>query len=160
MDIFEFELRYLSYQGLITRFSLPFTTEDVLLYTRKTDQGQLTKKVNETSLDELRDATRATYTPEKRKLISQYNSTLDPISGKSYGEYIERLEYELKVIHEMNYNTYFLVVQDYINRARDQQIVVGPGRGSCAGSLLSYLVGITDLDPIAYDLIFERFLNP
>ncbi len=160
MDIFEFELRYLSYQGLVTRFTLPFTTEDILVYVKKTDQGQLTKKVNETSLDELREATRATYTAHKKELIQKYSDTVDPISGKSYGEYIERLEYELKVIHEMHYNTYFLVVQDYINRARDQQIVVGPGRWSCAWSLLSYLIGITDLDPLTYDLIFERFLNP
>ena len=60
----------------------------------------------------------------------------------------------------MKYNTYFLIVADYINRAKDHDIMVGPWRWSCAGSLLSYALGITDLDPLEYDLIFERFLNP
>lgn len=160
MDIFEFELRYLSYKGLVTRCNLPFSQEDILTYIQKTNQGELTKKVNENSIDELWEATRATYTPAKKNLIESYMDQLDPVSSKPYSEYIERLEYELKVIHEMKYNTYFLVVQDYIARARSEQIVVGPWRWSCAGSLLSYLIGITDLDPIVYDLIFERFLNP
>lgn len=160
MDIFEFELRYRSYEGLSDRLGLWLTQEQVLTYVQKTEKWQLTKKVNENSLDELWEATRATYVPEKQAYINASYNLIISSSGKSLSEYIERLEYELKVIHEMQYNTYFLVVQDYINRARDQQIVVWPGRGSCAGSLLSYLIWITDLDPLVYDLIFERFLNP
>ncbi|MGH2807010.1 MAG: DNA polymerase III subunit alpha, partial [Actinomycetota bacterium] len=72
----------------------------------------------------------------------------------------ERAEYELKVIGDMEYPGYFLVVQDFVNWAKDQGIRVGPGRGSAAGSVVSYALGITELDPIKYDLMFERFLNP
>ncbi|MBO5371254.1 MAG: DNA polymerase III subunit alpha [Lachnospiraceae bacterium] len=71
-----------------------------------------------------------------------------------------RLEYELKVIKDMGYVEYFLIVWDYIRYAREHGIIVGPGRGSAAGSLVSYTTGITNIDPIKYSLIFERFLNP
>ena len=72
----------------------------------------------------------------------------------------ERMEYELGVIHRMGYVDYFLIVWDYINFAKSHGISVGPGRGSAAGSIVSYCLGITDIDPIRYQLIFERFLNP
>ena len=71
-----------------------------------------------------------------------------------------RLNYELGVIKDMGYVDYFLIVWDFIRYAREQGIIVGPGRGSAAGSLVSYTLGITKLDPIKYDLLFERFLNP
>ncbi len=72
----------------------------------------------------------------------------------------ERLNYELNTIQTMGYVDYFLIVWDFIKYARDHGIMVGPGRGSAAGSLVSYTLGITKLDPIRYDLLFERFLNP
>jgi DNA polymerase-3 subunit alpha len=72
----------------------------------------------------------------------------------------ERLEYELGIINKMNFTSYFLIVWDFIKWARDHGIPVGPGRGSAAGSLVAYCMGITDLDPIHFNLIFERFLNP
>ncbi|MFA5962264.1 MAG: DNA polymerase III subunit alpha [Parcubacteria group bacterium] len=72
----------------------------------------------------------------------------------------DRMEYELSIIEKTGFASYFLIVQDMINWAKDQGIVVGPGRGSAAGSFVSYLIGITNLDPIKYDLLFERFLNP
>jgi DNA polymerase-3 subunit alpha len=75
-------------------------------------------------------------------------------------EITERLEYELSVIKSMRFSDYFLIVADFINYAKEQSIVVGPGRGSSAGSLVAYALGITDVDPIKYDLLFERFLNP
>ena len=74
--------------------------------------------------------------------------------------YCERLEFELETINQMGFPGYFLVVMDFIQWAKDQDIPVGPGRGSGAGSLVAYTLGITDLDPIEYDLLFERFLNP
>ena len=74
--------------------------------------------------------------------------------------YRERIEYELSVISGMGYDDYFLIVQDYVNYARSKGIPVGPGRGSGAGSLVAFLLGITDVDSIKYDLLFERFLNP
>ena len=76
------------------------------------------------------------------------------------GELEERLNYELNVIKNMGYVDYFLIVWDFIRYARDHDIIVGPGRGSAAGSLVSYTLGITKLDPIKYNLLFERFLNP
>lgn len=72
----------------------------------------------------------------------------------------ERLDYELSIIQKTGFASYFLIVQDFVNWAKQQQIVVGPGRGSAAGSIVAYLTGITGIDPIAYDLLFERFLNP
>lgn len=75
-------------------------------------------------------------------------------------EHYKRLEYELSVIRQMGYVDYFLIVWDFIKYARDHGIMVGPGRGSAAGSLVAYCLGITNVDPIKHDLIFERFLNP
>lgn len=72
----------------------------------------------------------------------------------------ERLDYELSIIKKTGYATYFLIVQDFVNWAKNQDIIVGPGRGSAAGSLVSYLINITNIDPLKYNLIFERFLNP
>lgn len=85
--------------------------------------------------------------------------------AKRYGpnalpENRERLEYEIRVIQKMGYTNYYLIVYDYINYAKRNGIPVGPGRGSGAGSIAAYCVGITDIDPIRYHLIFERFLNP
>ncbi len=75
-------------------------------------------------------------------------------------EYTERLDYELSVIESMGYSEYFLIVSDYIAFAKSKSIPVGPGRGSGAGSLVAFLVGITGVDPLKFDLLFERFLNP
>ena len=81
--------------------------------------------------------------------------------GESYPkEYADRLEYELETVNKMGYTDYYLIVQDFVRFAKSKGIPVGPGRGSGAGSLAAYCIGITDLDPMKYDLIFERFLNP
>ena len=89
--------------------------------------------------------------------------------GESYGakfdaaakeKYRARLAFELDVILKMGFAGYFLIVQDFINWAKDNGIPVGPGRGSGAGSLVAYALRITDLDPIRFNLVFERFLNP
>ncbi|MFT2008928.1 DNA polymerase III subunit alpha [Pontibacter sp. 13R65] len=72
----------------------------------------------------------------------------------------ERLDYELRIIQTMGFAGYFLIVQDFINRGRDMGVAVGPGRGSAAGSAVAYCIGITNIDPIKYKLLFERFLNP
>ncbi len=73
---------------------------------------------------------------------------------------LDRLEYELSVILKTGFSTYMLIVQDFVNWAKNNKIVVGPGRGSAASSMVCYLLNITDLDPLVYDLLFERFLNP
>jgi DNA polymerase-3 subunit alpha len=72
----------------------------------------------------------------------------------------DRLDYELSVIEKMGFSAYFLIVEDFVNFAKKNEIAVGPGRGSAAGSIVSYLLGITSIDPLKYDLLFERFLNP
>jgi DNA polymerase-3 subunit alpha len=81
------------------------------------------------------------------------------LKNKVTKEYLDRLKYELKVINKMGFIDYFLIVYDYVLYAKKHNILVGPGRGSAAGSLVSFVIGITDIDPIKYNLLFERFLN-
>ena len=89
----------------------------------------------------------------KKGLLKRFNDKV-PI------KYADRLMYELDIINKMGFCNYFLVVWDFIKYSKQNKILVGPGRGSAAGSLVSYSLGITDIDPIKYDLLFERFLNP
>ena len=83
----------------------------------------------------------------------RYGENIDP-------EIMERIEFELHVMKTMGFPGYFLIVQDFINAAREMKVSVGPGRGSAAGSVVAYCLRITDIDPLKYDLLFERFLNP
>jgi DNA polymerase-3 subunit alpha len=104
------------------------------------------------------------FTPPDGKTNEQYLHELcEKGLEKRYGtirdEIRARFEYEFKVIGQMGFPTYFLIVWDFINYARSQGIPVGPGRGSAAGSIVAYALGITDLDPLRYNLLFERFLN-
>ena len=100
------------------------------------------------------------------KLESDYLAHLTQIGArKRYGEVLteeitERLQFELDTIKHMGFPGYFLIVQDFISAARKMEVAVGPGRGSAAGSAVAYCLGITDIDPLKYDLLFERFLNP
>jgi len=100
------------------------------------------------------------------KLESDYLGKLTLEGAKHrYGENIdaetmERIDFELHVMKTMGFPGYFLIVQDFINAARDMKVSVGPGRGSAAGSVVAYCLRITDIDPLKYDLLFERFLNP
>lgn len=87
------------------------------------------------------------------KRLNKKGNELPPV-------YTRRLKYELQVIEKMNFSDYFLVVYDYVKYAKQVGILVGPGRGSAAGSLVAYVLGITNVDPIQYNLLFERFLNP
>lgn len=93
-----------------------------------------------------------------------WKGLLERMNAKTRSEikpvYKERLEYELKMMQQMGFSTYFLVVWDYIKFARDNNIAVGPGRGSAAGSLVAYALKITNIDPVYHGLLFERFLNP
>lgn len=93
--------------------------------------------------------------PEKAKALS-----VEDIKPLLNEEQTDRLEMELGVLDKMGYNGYFLIVQDFINWGKDQGIIFGPGRGSAAGSIIAYALKITDLDPLKYGLLFERFLNP
>ena len=114
---------------------------------------------------------------ERDILLPQYEVPDDFVSQSKYLEHLTwsgakrrlkvvtaehegRLRYELEMIHKMRFEGYFLIVQDYINAAREMNVSVGPGRGSVAGSLVAYCLGITDINPLKYGLFFERFLNP
>lgn len=123
---------------------------------------QLPKLSNQKKIKQLpkfttpNNITSASYLKElcKKGLEKRFNS-------KAINKvYITRALKELEIINLMDFNDYFLIVQDYINFAKKQGIIVGPGRGSVAGSLVAYALEITDVDPIKYDLLFERFLNP
>jgi len=92
--------------------------------------------------------------------LQQIRSKRSDLAAEDIQSYKNRLSQELAVIRKMGFSAYFLVVADFVRFAREQNIPVGPGRGSAAGSLVAYALKITDLDPIAYGLIFERFLNP
>lgn len=107
--------------------------------------------------------------PMKDKVTSKeylealvYKGLEKRIKGKKVNkkEYMNRIKYELKIIDDMGYNDYFLIVWDFVKYARKNDYLVGPGRGSAAASLVSYCLGITSVDSIEYDLVFERFLNP
>ncbi|MGN1337755.1 MAG: DNA polymerase III subunit alpha [Candidatus Coprovivens sp.] len=109
------------------------------------------------------------YIPHYDKNISDSYSYLTSLckkgldkrlNGNVSKEYINRLEHELNIINSMGFVDYFLIVYDYVKYAKVNNIFVGPGRGSAAGSLVSYVLGITNIDPIKYNLLFERFLNP
>lgn len=113
--------------------------------------------------------------PVNKRYIPTYNLKVDSfkylvtlaklglqkrLNDKVSNKYQVRLNYELKIIKEMGFVDYFLIVYDYVLYAKKNHILVGPGRGSAAGSLVSYAIGITDIDPLKYNLLFERFLNP
>ena len=107
----------------------------------------------------------AFFAPDGKDNLTFFNELCDDGLRIRYGndpsqEVIDRLEYEKSVITKMGYVTYYLIVWDFVNFAKTHDIPVGPGRGSGAGSIAAYCMGITDLDPIKYNLIFERFLNP
>ncbi|CEQ01382.1 DNA polymerase III subunit alpha [Paraclostridium sordellii] len=99
------------------------------------------------------------YTPNEYLRMLCFKGLKERYSNPSK-EILDRLEYELGVIEKMGYVEYFLITWDFINFARENSIMVGPGRGSAAGSIVSYTLYITDIDPIKYSLLFERFLNP
>ncbi|HMY80556.1 MAG TPA: DNA polymerase III subunit alpha [Candidatus Absconditabacterales bacterium] len=156
MDINEFEIRYRSFVGLNNKKTYGRTNDQILLLCNISDRGTLSKKLNETDPNELKSLTIETYSDYKISFLNE----LDNSQQTTIKEYIIRLEYELKVIKEMGFNSYLLVVADFINRSKNNHIPVGPGRGSAAGSLIAWLIGITDVDPIEFGLLFERFLNP
>jgi len=103
-------------------------------------------------------------TPNEKTSFEYLKELVAERTPKKYpkitNEVKERIEKELEIIQKTNFADYFLIVQDYVNWAKEHKIVVGPGRGSAAGSIVSYILGITSLDPIKYELLFERFLNP
>ena len=114
---------------------------------------KITSDNNESPKEILR---KYTFNGLEKKINDGY-ITFDSFSKE---DYVKRAEYELSVIEQMGFTDYILIVRDYVNFAKQNGIAVGPGRGSGAGSLVNYLIGITDVDSLKFDLLFERFLNP
>ena len=135
---------------LIPKFPLP-DGEDEKSYLDKLVFQGLVYRYADKKLDETLDLS----VTECRKILEKIDKDRDELH-----QILPRIDYELSVVDKMNYNGYFLIVQDFINWGKSQRIVYGPGRGSAAGSLLAYALRITELDPLKYDLLFERFLNP
>ena len=158
MLLHEIELRYRAYKWLNHKFDLNRDAETILKLTKISSKWMLKKPVQEVDPAELHEMTLETYTLFKKEYIAEHGEKV--IGFWTLGEYIARLEYELKVIKEMWFNSYFLIVADFVRRAKKNTIVVWPGRGSGAWSILAWVTRITDIDPLQFGLLFERFLNP
>ena len=149
-------------------FYLKSETEMTDLFTDQRDAIINTEKIAERCNVEIEfGVTKLPYfkTPDGSENITFLKKLCDNGLKLRYGQNpsekcIERINYELSIIENMGYVDYFLIVWDFVNFARTQDIPVGPGRGSGAGSIVAYVIGITDVDPIKYGLLFERFLNP
>ncbi len=96
----------------------------------------------------------------KRGIKQKFNIECEKLEEDSHVDIIKRAAYEFNVIKEMGFSSYFLIIQDFVEAAKRKNIMVGPGRGSAAGSLVAFLLDITEINPLSYNLIFERFLNP
>ena len=144
-------------EALENNFNFPFRcsfrpqfSKPVLPNISSEKGGNADKILKNNSLEGLKEKFLKVFKIEKKNLDKD----------KNFLEYKDRLDHELKIIIEMKYPSYFLIVSDYIKWAKNNDIPVGPGRGSGAGSLVAWCLSITDVDPIKFNLIFERFLNP
>ena len=135
---------------LIPKFPVP-DGEDEKTYLDKLVFQGLVHRYGGKTLDEVQELN----IKDCRKILEKIDKERDELH-----QILPRIDYELSVVDKMGYNGYFLIVQDFINWGKLQRIVYGPGRGSAAGSILAYALRITELDPLKYDLLFERFLNP
>jgi len=129
--------------------------EDIYQHTQ-----EISDKVEDYVINDYLDLLPAQYQNPNKELRELAFQGLEARGIKDNQEYLDRMEEELKIISDKNFGPYFLVVRNMINWAKKQGILVGPGRGSSAGSLLCYSLGITDIDPIKYGLLFFRFINP
>ncbi|MDO4611653.1 MAG: DNA polymerase III subunit alpha, partial [Candidatus Saccharibacteria bacterium] len=135
---------------LIPKFPVPDGEDEKTYLDKLVFQGLVYRYAGK-KLEETIDLT----VPECREILEKVDVDRD-----EKHKVLPRIDYELSVVDKMGYNGYFLIVQDFINWGKSQRIVYGPGRGSAAGSILAYALRITELDPLKYDLLFERFLNP
>ena len=150
---------------LIKALAKENTSKELNLYLKKEDEETTIEFIKEINLD---IAKKGYYIPAYKEGVDSFsylnNLAQKGLSKRRNGKiekvYQDRLNYELSVIKKMGFVDYFLIVYDYVLYAKKNNILVGPGRGSAAGSLTSYSIGITDVDPIKYNLLFERFLNP
>ena len=156
MNLMDFDLSMKSPREMAIAFK---DTPEAIANTQKiVEQCDFELKLGETQLPYFKVPKGHTDKSYLRHLAEK--GLKDKYGDRITAEHRERMEYELSVIEKTGFSSYFLIVQDFVNWAKKQGIVVGPGRGSAAGSFVSYLIGITDIDPIKYGLLFERFLNP
>ncbi len=172
----------LVYQGLVSRYSKPEEIFEVVSLDTLKKRAEDEKQAAEAKIQKIKDEAAEKgeeaeidsrdlpleFKPEDtfslgRQLTTEECKKILAITDKTRDEkhlVLPRIEYELSVVDQMGYNGYFLIVQDFINWGKSKRIIYGPGRGSAAGSILAYALRITELDPLKYDLLFERFLNP
>ncbi len=145
-------MRKLCFWGLENRYKIGLADVDIGILAEAPVYDLGGKSLGDITPEELKELSHQSVSEAKKKVLGAL--------AEKHQNMIARLEYELVVINTMGFDTYFLIVQDFVNWAKEQGIAVGPGRGSAAGALVAYVLGITDLDPLEYDLLFERFLNP
>lgn len=148
----EWYLRYLCMKWLNIRYEYNLSEEELFLLVSKKDIPYPDKKLSSMSADELKELSKSFFSKEKTEFVDNLKSEQKDI--------IDRIEYELVVVDLMWFNGYFIIVADFINWAKDNWIPVWPWRWSAAWALLAFLSWITDIDPLKYSLLFERFLNP
>jgi DNA polymerase III subunit alpha len=147
----EWLLRWTCFEGLNTRYWFTLSDEDIAECAHKEIREEI-PTLSELSPDELLELPKKWRSVKKENIyhtLSEENKAI-----------FDRLEYELAVVHLMGFDGYFVIVADFIRWAREHDIPVGPGRWSAAGAIIAYLSGITNIDPLRYQLLFERFLNP
>jgi DNA polymerase-3 subunit alpha len=148
----EWLLRTLCISGLDFRYDFGLSDIDKWILLHKVAREKSDKKLSSMSVEELYTLSESYYSEEKKELITTFDDRKRDI--------IRRLEYELTVVDIMGFNGYFCIVADFIRYGKGNGVPVWPGRWSAAGAILAYLSGITDIDPLRYGLLFERFLNP
>ncbi len=148
----EWLLRSTCIEGLNFRYQFWLSLQDQAILLHKIAIPKSEKKISAMSVEELYSLAESYYSVGKNMLLEQFDANKTSI--------IRRLEYELTVVDLMGFNGYFCIVADFIRYGKTHGVPVGPGRGSAAGAILAYLSGITDIDPLKYGLLFERFLNP
>ncbi len=152
LDSEEWLLRSVCISGMLERYEFSLTPDEVDICIRKKITIPPDKKLKDIPVEELIQIAHQSFLPRKREIFDRL--------GEREQKIFERLEYELTVVNLMGFNGYFNIVSDYIQWAKDHDIPVGPGRGSAAWAVLAYVSKITDVEPIRYGLLFERFLNP
>jgi DNA polymerase III subunit alpha len=156
------QLRVQTYEGLMQRYSV---IDETLMRSYLETTGKTAKTLEDVLLALAKEAERGRQPKEEGqtypKYVYKHLEKFKEVSGHQEAlAILERAEFELGVIAAMGFPDYFLIVADFINWAKDHGIAVGPGRGSGAGSIVAYATRITNIDPLAYELLFERFLNP
>lgn len=152
----DYDFSFLNKERLLQRYSeYEVTLKNIDEVVEKSNFSFKKLKFNMPVFDKKKDSNKELIKKANEGLLEKLKQT-----NKSLEKYKKRLDYELKIIIDLNFSDYFLIVSDFVNYAKNNKVFVGPGRGSAAGSLVSYALNIIEPDPVKFDLFFERFLNP